>query len=335
MTRWFRFYDGAIHDAKLLRLSDATFRAWVTLLCVASKNNGTLPPAADIAVELRCKPALVAGWITELSAAGLLDKTSDGFTPHNWSERQYKSDSSSERMKRHRDRKRDVTSDVTVTVQNRADTEQNRTDVADAAEAQPSGGLVSPEALILAEKLLVIAGHSPSFWPPGWCGAGMRVQTWLDQGWKPEIIVAAVTSASARKRGSPANSVQFFEKAIAEEVARQAAPLPVVEVREAEKLTVTHGRSKETRQSLPDAARRLAENGISFGPKPELPTLRSITGSSDVRLLPQGGGERSGDIRSGSVGGLERLPAGGDRLHHGPEDGVTEHVTVVAERFRG
>jgi uncharacterized protein YdaU (DUF1376 family) len=107
--------------------------------------------------------------------------------------------------------------------------------VADDALARPSA------AFELAEKLLVIAGHSPEFWPPGWCGAPQRVETWLSQGWKPEIIIAAVTAAAAKKRGSPANSVQFFENAIAEEHARQAAPLPKVEIREASTITVTHG----------------------------------------------------------------------------------------------
>lgn len=134
MSRWFRFYDDAIHDAKVLKLSDAMHRAWVTLLCIASKNNGALPSAADIALTLRVKPSVVASWITELNTCGLLDRDGDGFAPHNWSDRQYKSDSSAERMKRHRDRKRDVTgdgaSDVTVTVQNRTETEKNRTDAA-------------------------------------------------------------------------------------------------------------------------------------------------------------------------------------------------------------
>jgi hypothetical protein len=98
---------------------------------------------------------------------------------------------------------------------------------------------------------------------------------------------------------------------------------------------VQHGRTQETRQSLPEAARRLAEQGLSFGPKPELPTLRSITGGADVRLLPQSGCERPGDIRGGGGGGPERLSAGSDRLHHGPEDGAAEQITVVAERVRG
>lgn len=140
------------------------------------------------------------------------------------------------------------------------------------ADARPTGSLVSPEAMILSEKLLVIAGHNPKFWPPGWCGAGMRVQTWLNQGWKPEIIVAAVTGAAARKRGPPANSVQFFENAVAEEVARQSAPLPTVEIREAEKV-VSYGTSQNrSGGSLTASIRReLAELEQSEGADFALP----------------------------------------------------------------
>lgn len=156
------------------------------------------------------------------------------------------------------------------------------------ADAVPRGALVSPEAMVLSEKLLVIAGHDPKFWPPGWCGAPMRVQTWLSQGWPPEIIVAAVKGAAARKRGSPANSVQFFENAVAEEVARQSAPLPNVEIREAEKV-VAYGTQKT--ESLSHVARRHAEQGISFGERPSATGLRIVTGGSDVRLLPKSGGE--------------------------------------------
>ncbi len=115
--RWFRFYDDAINDPKILRLSDANFRAWVTLLCLASKNDGLLPSTNDIALVLRMKPNKVAEWLATLTAAGLLDNGNGVFRPHNWDARQFKSDSvdqtAAERMRRYRDRKR--ISDVTVT----------------------------------------------------------------------------------------------------------------------------------------------------------------------------------------------------------------------------
>lgn len=116
MSRWFRFYDDAMHDPKLLRLSDATYRAWTILLCIASKNEGVLPPASDIALMLRIKPAMVAAWVAELSSVELLDSTDAGFVPHNWGGRQYKSDkqddTAAERMRKYRERKR--VSDVTL-----------------------------------------------------------------------------------------------------------------------------------------------------------------------------------------------------------------------------
>jgi hypothetical protein len=104
VSRWFRFYDDVINDPKVLSLSDACFRGWVGLLCVASKNGGTLPSTADLAFHLRMKPQRVAALIAELTAAGLIDKTEGGFAPHNWGGRQYISDST-ERVKRHREKR--------------------------------------------------------------------------------------------------------------------------------------------------------------------------------------------------------------------------------------
>lgn len=122
MSRWFRFYDDAINDPKILRLSDAMFRAWVTLLCLASKGDGTLPKTSDIALVLRMKITKVADWLTELTVAGLLDNDEGVFRPHNWNARQYKSDvtdpTAALRQKAYRDRNknRDEHRNDTVTV---------------------------------------------------------------------------------------------------------------------------------------------------------------------------------------------------------------------------
>lgn len=287
MTSWWRFYSDAINDPKLLRLSDELFRAWTILLCLASKNGGDLPPADDIAVTLRMKTPKVAEWITKLTKARLLDNNDGVFTPHNWNTRQYKSDVSTERVKRFRNAKRNVPPNVSPTVSETAPEQiQNRTDqiVADAEDAREP--LISDQAIKLADELMVIAGHDPRFTPPGWCGAAMRVQTWLSEGWPPQVIVAATRSAAARKHGTPANSVQFFEKAIAEEVARQAAPLPQVEIRQPETLkVVANGRSGNVVQ----AADRLLEKIRSFDAGPdEIDRIRDGEVAAPPRLLSQG-----------------------------------------------
>ncbi len=136
MSRWFRFYDDAINDAKVLRLSDAHFRAWVTLLCFASKNNGELPPAADIALILRTKTSKVAEWLTVLTSVGLMDNEDGRFKPHNWSARQFRSDVSTDRVKRFRNGKRNVSPDVSETPPyTEAETEAEKTSEANASGA--------------------------------------------------------------------------------------------------------------------------------------------------------------------------------------------------------
>jgi hypothetical protein len=255
MNHWWRAYNEAVDDPKLILLSDKAHRAWFNLMCVASANSGILPDIKFIAVKLRTTPQQASSIIAELVQAELIDKRDDGhFEPHNWNGRQYKSDVSTERVKRFRKRERNVSSTVSETPPE-TDTE---TDVDDAVDASARAGASGKAAFDLAEQLLELAGHSRHAWPPGWCGAPIRVKTWLDQGWKPETIVAAVKAAAGRKHGSPANSVQFFENAIAEEHARQAAPLPQVEIREAQTVVVTNGKS-QVRSGVVEAARRKAE----------------------------------------------------------------------------
>src|SRR6516164_6651178 len=124
MSRWFRFYDDALNDPKLLRLSDRMHRVWIGLLCVASKNDGKLPSMEDCALMLRLQPERMAEALASLVGAGLLDRDGAALSPHNWASRQFKSDGSAERMKRHRQRH----GGVTVTPPEQID--QNRTESA-------------------------------------------------------------------------------------------------------------------------------------------------------------------------------------------------------------
>lgn len=111
--RWWRAYNGARHDAKLLRLSDKHFRWWFNLLCVAADRDGYLPDHADLCAEFRTSAKAMTEILDALVAARLFDHDEKGIRAHNWNERQYKSDTSADRMRRHRERKRDATCDVT------------------------------------------------------------------------------------------------------------------------------------------------------------------------------------------------------------------------------
>src|ERR1700761_5902788 len=102
MSRWFRFYDDAINDPKLLKLPDRMHRIWIGLLCIASKNDGQLPPMEDCALMLRMQPERMGEALVSLVGAGLLDRNGSTLSPHKWDARQYKSDVSTERVKRFR-----------------------------------------------------------------------------------------------------------------------------------------------------------------------------------------------------------------------------------------
>lgn len=128
--RWFRFYDDVLNDRKVQRLSPHLFKTWVNLLCLASKGNGKLPCDDDIAYDLRISVQDAAQQIEDLILAGLIDIGPKGErSPHNWSERQYASDSSAVRTRKYRENKKkkpcDVTPTVTVTVQNRSEADKD------------------------------------------------------------------------------------------------------------------------------------------------------------------------------------------------------------------
>jgi energy-coupling factor transporter ATP-binding protein EcfA2 len=108
MSRWFRFYDDAINDPKILKLSDKLYRVWVGILCVASKNDGKLPSLDDMALMIRMKPEKLGEAIKSLMISGLIDQDGPILSPHNWNARQFKSDVSTERVQRFRKQQRNV-----------------------------------------------------------------------------------------------------------------------------------------------------------------------------------------------------------------------------------
>ena len=113
MSRWFRFYAEALDDPKVQKLEPSTFKHWVNLLCLAAKNDGVLPSQDDIAFALRIDEIACQSLLDRLLIAGLIDILKGGpngsrIAPHGWNQRQYKSDVSTDRVKRYRERSRNV-----------------------------------------------------------------------------------------------------------------------------------------------------------------------------------------------------------------------------------
>lgn len=102
MSRWFRFYSDALRNPKVAALTDREFRLWVKLLAVAADNDGFIPEVGLLKHVLNGRLDHLLTGVKALSNAGLIDPKEDGYEPHNWSKFQYKSDTSTDRVKKHR-----------------------------------------------------------------------------------------------------------------------------------------------------------------------------------------------------------------------------------------
>lgn len=135
MSRWFRFYDKALDDPKVQRLSPHLFKVWVNLLCIASKEGGTLP-TTDLAFRLRVSETDAKSYLDDLILAGLIDiiDAKGTMQPHKWPEYQFQSDTSKERTRKWRGKNKktdgdgDVTSQVTESDEKSDGAEQSRAD---------------------------------------------------------------------------------------------------------------------------------------------------------------------------------------------------------------
>ncbi len=104
MMRWFRFYNDAMRHPKVAQLSDAHFRLWVELLCLASENDGEIPTEETLKALLRRRLDHLKAGLSALLRAGLMVPSGEGYAPHGWDKRQYKSDTSTERSRKFREK---------------------------------------------------------------------------------------------------------------------------------------------------------------------------------------------------------------------------------------
>lgn len=151
MSRWFRFYAKAMRTPKVMRLSDRDFRIWVNMLAIASENDGRLPSDDDLKRLLGMRLDHLKGVLKRLIRGGLIDPLVDGYEPHDWGEHQYKSDTSTERVKRYRE-KRNVSETAPDT-----DTDS----VADATDGKPSSAIDLQKAVFDSGVPLLVGAGTP------------------------------------------------------------------------------------------------------------------------------------------------------------------------------
>jgi hypothetical protein len=240
MTRWFRVYDDILDDPKVQLLSPELFKTWVNLLAVASRNAGKLPPAHQLAFALRLGAQDMQSRLDELILAGLIDIAADGsMEPHNWSKRQWKSDDSAERVRKHRAKKSAETSGnirqavtetdgndrVTVTV-TPPDTESD-------TEDRGCVDTRTREVDRLAEQLQEAAGSAlanPAAYPGLLSLSTPRM--WLEQGadLDRDVLPTLRSVAERRKRANERITTwDYFTAAVANAKARRERGLTPTE----------------------------------------------------------------------------------------------------------
>ena len=124
-NQWFRLYSEFAHDPKVQMLSEVNQRRLIMLFCIRCNGTVTLQDE-QVAFQLRIS---MDEWLA--SKATFIDKNfiNNDNEVLNWDKRQFVSDSSAERVAKHRERMKQ-SSNVTVTPpeQNRTDTEHNITE---------------------------------------------------------------------------------------------------------------------------------------------------------------------------------------------------------------
>ena len=155
MSRWFRSYADKHRNAKIARLSDSDFRLWDQLLCIASENDGHIPGLDDLKHLLNKRLDHLSSALKRLVDGSLIDPLSDGYEPRNWSEKQYKSDTSTPRVQKHR-AKRNVSGNVSETPP------ESETETDSSVDESTGGEAADPikELFDLGVSILTAAGQT-------------------------------------------------------------------------------------------------------------------------------------------------------------------------------
>lgn len=157
---WFRYHANVINSKRVQKLPDDLFKFWIncqSMLCLENVGaSGKMPPAEDCAYLVRMSVEQLVHNYEKLVDAGLMvkrieTKCNENVTENetkstvsssknetlfetekynyflkNWGKKQYKSDSSTERVKRFRERSKDVTGNAPRSDQIRSDTDTDQ-----------------------------------------------------------------------------------------------------------------------------------------------------------------------------------------------------------------
>ena len=133
---WIRLYTNVRHNPKLQRLPDHLFKFVVNSWTAVADNDDFLPSVEDLAWDLKIEPELVESYIEHLIKLRVFDRVDDKVIPHNWMDRQFLSDISTERVRQFRERRMKRPRNVSETAQDSDQTQiQTRSEQTQTARA--------------------------------------------------------------------------------------------------------------------------------------------------------------------------------------------------------
>lgn len=117
---WFRFYADVLGNPKIRGMSAELFQSWVFILCVACRYGGRLPSddylafylqkpldeVKQVMADLEKRKLIVDARSDDVKRAGNADETQTKRWPHDWQDHQFTSDTSTERVRKHRENKK-------------------------------------------------------------------------------------------------------------------------------------------------------------------------------------------------------------------------------------
>jgi hypothetical protein len=130
---WLRLHRRTVNNPKLQKLGLEVVGFWTNCLCM-SDDDGYLPEVSDIAWTMRVAETVAETFLVTLQRNNLVTRASDGrLRLHDWDDHQKRSDTSTDRVRKFREKRQKHTEtldetacNVSETAQSRVDTEKNR-----------------------------------------------------------------------------------------------------------------------------------------------------------------------------------------------------------------
>ncbi|HEX6991908.1 MAG TPA: hypothetical protein VF151_08475 [Gemmatimonadales bacterium] len=262
---WLKWYPADWRADPALRMCSLAARGlWIEMLGFMHEAEpyghliiaGQRPTPDDLAALVGIAPATVRKALAELESRNVFSRTDDGTI--------YSRKMVRDKAKLERDRangKRGGNPEVMTPdnggVNPRDNEGVNPPDKAQKPEARSQNAAADarardPRFHEVGQEVLRLCGDSPNLLNYG------RVEAWLRAGADPELDIYPAIRTALAKRGKPPNSLNYFDGAVADAVARRTKPMPE-----------GHGRRRADRyddiaDGIDDFTRRL--NGFDAGP---------------------------------------------------------------------